>query len=82
MATLYVRNFPDELYETVQAIAGEDRQTIGAEVIDLMTEAITRVQRKRNRLAALDRIKQRRIHFRPTGDGKDSLALLREDRER
>ena len=82
MATLYVRNFPDDLYETVQAFAGEDRRSIGAEVIDLMTDAVARTQRKRRRLAALERIKQRRILFRPSIDGKDSLALLREDRER
>ncbi len=63
-------------------MAREDRRSIGEEVINLMTDVVTRIQRKRRRLAALERIKQRRVLFRPSGDGKDSLDLLREDRER
>ena len=82
MAILYVRNFPDSLYRTVQALAGEKRQAIGKEVIDLMTDAVERIQRKRRRLAAMERIEGRYSNFHPSVDGKDSLALLREDRER
>jgi len=82
MATLYVRNFPDVLYETVQELASEERQSIGAEVIRLMTDAVQRVQRKRRRLAAMERIEKRDHKFHPSIDGKDTLALLHEDRER
>ncbi|HEY3418660.1 MAG TPA: hypothetical protein VGM23_17425 [Armatimonadota bacterium] len=82
MATLYVRNFPDELYETVQELAGEDRRSISAEVVDLMSEAVRRQQHQRRRLAAMDRIEGRYERFRPAEDGVDTLTLLREDRGR
>ena len=82
MATVYVRNVADELYTAVQQLAGEDRQSISAEIIELLTDAVAREQRKRGRLAAMARIKQRRQLFQPSTDGKDSLALLHEGRER
>jgi len=82
MATLYVRNFPEPLYQTIQELAGNGRRTIGAEVIDLMTDAVARIQRKRRRLAAMERIEGRYSQFHPSVDGKDTLALLREDRDR
>jgi plasmid stability protein len=46
MATLYVRNFPDPLYETVKELARENDQSISAEVIALVSDAVARVQRK------------------------------------
>ena len=82
MATLYVRNFPDALYTIVQELAGEERKSIGAEVINLMSDAVQRIQRRRRRLAAMDEIEQQDNRFTPSSDGKDSLDLLREDRER
>ena len=82
MATLYVRNFPDALYETVQELAREDGQSISAEVVELVDDAVQRVQRKRKSLQAMARIEARYSQFRPSVDGKDSLDLLREDRDR
>ena len=82
MATLYVRNFPEELYQTVRELAGEGNQSIGDEVIELVTDAVQRILRQRRRLEALDRIASRWDRFKPSIDGKDSLDLLREDRAR
>ncbi len=82
MATLYVRNFPDPLYQAVQELAREDQQSISSEVIALVGDAIERMVRKRRRLAALERIAERDSRFQPASDGQDSLALLREDRAR
>ena len=82
MATLYVRNFPDSLYETVRALAAADQRSIGAEVVGLVSDAVQRIQRRRRRAVAMDRIEARYDRFRHAGDGKDTLALLREDRER
>ena len=82
MATLYVRNFPDTLYKTIQELAGDDKRSIGAEVIDLVNNAVARLLRKRRRRAAMERIEGRYNHFHPSHDGKDTLALLREDRDR
>ena len=46
-----------------------------------IADAIARQQRKRERLAAMARIEARWSEFRPPRDGKDTLALLREDRD-
>ncbi len=82
MATLNVRNFPDTLYQTLKERARDNQRTIAAEVIELMTDAIARTQRKRRRLAAMERIEGRYSHFHPAGDGRDTLELLREDQDR
>lgn len=41
MATLHVRNVPDELYEELRAAAEADRRSIGAETISLLRGALT-----------------------------------------
>jgi len=82
MATLYVRNFPEELYKAVRELAGEENQSISNEVIHLVSDAVERTQRQRRRLEAMERIAQRWSRFKPSIDGKDSLDLLREDRAR
>lgn len=51
MATLYIRIFPDLLYEEIRWLAKEYRCSISIEVIDLMTDAVERIQCKRQRLA-------------------------------
>jgi len=82
MATLYVRNFPDELYEAVQELAEDADVSIRAEVIELVTDAVARQQQMRRRREAMARIKSRYHRFTAPADGKDTLAMLREDRER
>lgn len=82
MPTIYVRNVPKELYLTVQELAEQDEQSISAEVIALLQRAAESEHRKRKRLQAMARIESRYSQFRPPDDGKDTLALLREDRDR
>ena len=41
MATLHVRNVPDELYEGLRAAAEADQRSIGAETISLLRGALT-----------------------------------------
>src|SRR5213592_1066856 len=41
MATLHVRNVPDELYEELRAVAERDGRSIGAEAIALLQFALT-----------------------------------------
>jgi plasmid stability protein len=41
MATLHVRNVPDDLYEELRAAAEADRRSIGAETISLLRGALT-----------------------------------------
>src|SRR5215475_10664510 len=41
MATLHVRNVPDDLYEELRAAAEADQRSIGAETISLLRGALT-----------------------------------------
>jgi plasmid stability protein len=41
MATLHVRNVPEDLYEELRAAAETDRRSIGAETISLLRGALT-----------------------------------------
>ena len=41
MATLHVRNFPDELYERLRAAAREDGRSIGAEAAAMLRTAMS-----------------------------------------
>ncbi len=41
MATLHVRNVPDELYEELRALAESEGRSIGAEAISLLRGALT-----------------------------------------
>ncbi|HOF87081.1 MAG TPA: hypothetical protein PKZ39_00215 [Clostridia bacterium] len=82
MATLYVRNFPDQLYASVQELAKDADISLRAEVIELVTDAVARQQQLRRRREAMARIKSRYDRFHAPTDGKDTLAMLREDRER
>jgi len=79
MSTLYVRNFPDELYRKVRERAARDRRSIGGEVIVLLEEALKTEDDRDRRLRALEDIARRREALPKSSD---SLELLREDRNR
>jgi len=82
MATLYVRNFPDELYHSVQTLASKKNMSISTEVISLMEEVVDEKLRIQRSIEAMERIEARYEAFKPSIDGKDTTALLREDRDR
>jgi len=82
MATLYVRNFPDDLYESMQELTEAEKESINVEVIDLVRDIAERRLRKQRRLQAMAEIEELGKSFRPLPDGVDSVALLREDRDR
>jgi len=80
MATLYVRDVPEQLYAELKQLAHTDQQSINAEALDIfeigMQQRRLQTQR-REALAGLDAVRQ---HIGPTRG--DSLELLREGRER
>lgn len=80
MATLHVRNIPDDLYQTIQALASREHRSLGAEVAFLLERALEQEALRDRRMDALERITRRRSFNKP--GGVDSLTLLREDRAR
>ena len=80
MASITVKDIPDELYQRFKETAQQDRRSLNAEVIVAMETLIQQHLQLQERQAALQRINERRRR-RPR-NVVDSLTLLREDRER
>lgn len=77
MATLHVRNVPDDLYQQIRGRAETSSRSLSAEVVVLLRGAL---QEKNLPVAEVLADIQRR-RFRPAPGAPDSTTLLREDRE-
>jgi plasmid stability protein len=84
MATLHVRNVPDELYERLKSLAEEDHRSLSAEVIDLLQEAAAAGSRRSRTLAALAALHRIAVENGPQPDGlaADLIREGRDERER
>jgi plasmid stability protein len=83
MATLYVENVPDDLYEALRKRAKSRRRSIAAEVLALLQENIP----TKKQLQAREELFQRILRMReeiPQSEGPFPSAeeMIREDRER
>lgn len=80
MATLHVRNVPEELYQRIRQSAQAQNRSISAEIIVLLERAMH--ENRRSQAELLAEIRRRRF-FRPAdGGAPDSTTLLRQDRGR
>jgi plasmid stability protein len=82
MATLYVENVPEELYESLRERARSNRRSISAETILLLERVLPTATELRHRSAIYRRIQ--RLSSRPgaVAPGPSTEQLLREDRDR
>lgn len=79
MATLHVRNVPDDLYEQIRSRAETSSRSLSAEVVVLLRGALEKNPSVGELLTEISR----RRWFSPAAAGApDSTTLLREDRER
>ncbi len=82
MATLYVRDVPDELYQQLKKRAHEEGRSLTAETVKLLEQALHGEERRRSQRELLDAI-QRGRRFNPASVGApSSTEMLREDRAR
>ena len=83
MATLYVENVPDDLYEALRERARQHRRSIAAELLSLLGENIPTAQELRARQEFFRRV-QRFQSRRPRSVGPfpSSEEMQREDRSR
>lgn len=80
MATLHVRNVPDDIYQRLRKKAEASNRSLSAEVVVLLRDSLE--NRRPSQRELLDEIRRRRS-FRPADVGApDSTRLLREDRDR
>lgn len=80
MATLHVRNVPDELYAQLKTLAEEDRRSLSSAVIGLLEEAVVAGSRRRRMTAAIDALHQIALENGPQPAGT-AARLIREVRD-
>ena len=72
MATLYVENIPDELYEALRERARQQRKSIAAEVLRLIEENIPTPAEMKRRQEFFERILK--VHANPQNFGIQTQA--------
>jgi len=83
MATLYVENIPDDLYEALRSRAKARRRSIAAEVLALLEENIPTAQEVKSRHAWMRKLARLRKQHAGSGSAFPSTEeMIREDRER
>jgi len=83
MATLYVENVPNDMYEALRERACQHRRSIAAEVVSLLVENIPTAEELRARQRFLRQVKRFQSR-RPLSAGPfpSSQEMQREDRLR
>jgi plasmid stability protein len=83
MATLYVENVPDDLYQALRERARRNRSSIAAEVIGLLSDFVPTEQELRRRRQLFQQLAKLRSRPSPSsGPFPSSEEMLREDRKR
>ncbi len=83
MATLYVENVPDDLYEALRDRARQHRKSIAGEVVALLEENVVTSAERKARQQFLRRARRLRSHSPRSAAGfPASEEIQREDRER
>jgi plasmid stability protein len=82
MATLYVENVPDELYDALKRRARENRKSIAAEVLVLLEENVPTEMELKRRKKLFEELKKLRGSASAAGSFASSEEMVRQDRER
>ncbi len=83
MATLYVENVPDELYEALRKRAKQNRESIAAEVLALLAESIPTERELKARRELIRHLRQLRSQPSPSPVPFPSTEeMVREGRQR
>jgi plasmid stability protein len=83
MATLYVENVPDDLYEALRAQARRENRSIAAEVLAMLKDHVPTEQELARRRDLLERLEKFRATPVPKGVAYQSAEdMIREDRDR
>jgi len=83
MATLYVENIPDDLYDALRQRAKQHRKSIAAEVLTLLEQNVPTARELKARRGAIRRLAELRSQPSPSvGPFPSTEEMQREDRER
>ncbi len=82
MATLYVENVPDDLYQALRARARERHRSLAAEVLSLLADNVPTAKELRDRRELLRKLEQVRLKARARGAFPSTEQMQRQDRSR
>lgn len=83
MATLYVKNVPDELYAALRVRARQNRRSISEEVLLLLEQFVPTERELKSRQDAIRRLTELRSQSSPLpGPFPSTEEMVREDRNR
>ena len=83
MATLYVENVPDELYQALRERARKHRKSIAAEVLTLLEDNVPTARELRRRRRLFRELEELRSRVSPSpGPFPSTEEMQREDRNR
>jgi len=83
MATLYVENIPDALYEALRSHARKHRRSIAAEILTLLEENFPSEEELKRRRRVFRELERARASISPgIGPFPSAEQMQREDRER
>ena len=82
MATLYVENVPDDLYQALRKQAKQSRRSVAAEVISLLEAGVPTERALNNRMRFLTWVKRRHASERTRRRFPTTEEMIREDRDR
>jgi plasmid stability protein len=82
MATLHVRQVPDELYDELRAMAAQERRSLSAQVVSLLDRAVAHAAQRGGWEDVLGRLEARQAGMCLPPGAPLAQDLVREDRER
>jgi plasmid stability protein len=82
MATLYVENVPDDLYDALRRQAKQNRRSIAAEVLSLLETNVPTKEELKSRREFLSYVKGIQRRNRSRRSFPSTEEMLREDRAR
>jgi plasmid stability protein len=82
MATLYVENVPDDLYEAVRRAAKQRRSSIAAEVISVLQANFPTQEQLQKRRELYEYAKRMHKRVSPRNKFPSTEEMIREDRDR
>jgi plasmid stability protein len=82
MATLYVENIPDDIYEALRDQAKRNRTSIAAEVTTMLEENVVTARQRKARQLWVKKLDKLHASLRGRGIDISAEELLRADRDR
>ncbi|MGH9744922.1 MAG: FitA-like ribbon-helix-helix domain-containing protein [Candidatus Acidiferrales bacterium] len=82
MATLYVENVPDDIYDAIRRQAKDNHRSIASEILLLLESSFVTERELQNRREFLSYVRSIQVGRRSARKFPSTEEMIREDRER